>query len=564
MRNIRKTLRGLTALMWALLLCVSATAGTWLSDDFDIYDLGQLGGQGGWSSSSGIRVETDLVMSGKAVEANYLSWGVDSAIRLVSSGGGYHYIDLDVAMDTQSPTVGEDLGYLCIYNQSGAELTRLCFSHQRLKVLLGSATTIQDNVAARTWYHVCLGLNLSTSKIDVWVNGVRKITQGTLYGSGTSISRVTFGQLSGLGTRFTKSEQFIDNLVCRTMDELPTGNSFKALPPVYPWTAWERFHVCFPFVFFDAAAGKYKMYYTGSAADQTNENCWDQWQTGIATSTDTVNWLRPQDNYEPVLYARKFTEGELVDPANMPDEFDCIHAMGACLIKEDGVYKVWYTGWNGDSEHVSDGITKKINWRIGYATSTDGIAWTKYHGSAGQGAVLGLGTAGGTESKGVGQPYVIKEGSTYRMWYEGYDGSVWRIFYAASPDGITWTKQGAVLNPGSTGSLDQKGARNPVVISRNGQYELWYQGESTASPNFHVLRATSANGITWSKVTGEITLHPDDSVSGDEKVHVDSIIVLPDDNPQLFYAKENIITESHVYGTLSFKSYNIYTEVVDL
>ncbi|MBC8427272.1 MAG: hypothetical protein H8D97_00080, partial [Proteobacteria bacterium] len=33
-------------------------------------------------------------------------------------------------------------------------------------------------------------------------------------------------------------------------------------------------------------------------------------------------------------------------------------------------------------------------------------------------------------------PNVIKDGSTYKMWYSGYDGSYWRIHYATSTDGI--------------------------------------------------------------------------------------------------------------------------------
>jgi len=59
-----------------------------------------------------------------------------------------------------------------------------------------------------------------------------------------------------------------------------------------------------------------------------------------------------------------------------------------------------------------------------------------------QGRFCGLGTAGGAESKGVAHPHVLKEGSVYRMWYEGYDGQVWKLFYATSTDGIAWDPRG--------------------------------------------------------------------------------------------------------------------------
>jgi len=47
----------------------------------------------------------------------------------------------------------------------------------------------------------------------------------------------------------------------------------------------------------------------------------------------------------------------------------------------------------------------------------------------------------GWDGRRVIDPVVIKEGGIYKMWYtgEGLD-SKWRIGYATSPDGINWTK----------------------------------------------------------------------------------------------------------------------------
>ena len=128
------------------------------------------------------------------------------------------------------------------------------------------------------------------------------------------------------------------------------------------------------------------------------------------------------------------------------------------------------------------GLTNKINYRVGYATSPDGVVWTKRPGNAGAGSVLGLGEPGTPDSKSAGQPWVLKDGSAYHMWYEGFDGKTWRIFYAESTDGMTWTKRGAAFEPAGRELSMSSGARNPVVVKRGGQYELWYQGRS-ASPN---------------------------------------------------------------------------------
>ena len=338
------------------------------------------------------------------------------------------------------------------------------------------------------------------------------------------------------------------------------GTAVKILSPsMFP--TWQGWHVCYPFVIADSSAGGYRMYYSGAGSCQNNDSLSDQWMTGSVTSPDTTTWTRP-DNYEPILLPRKLYEGDLIDPDDMSAQFDSMFAIGACVIRESSSsYKMWYTGWNGDTEGA--GVVSRINFRIGYATSSNGTSWQKQPGSAGGGAILGLGAAGQSDAKGVGQPHVIKEGSNYRMWYEGFDGTYWRVFYATSSNGTTWTKQGVALNRGSAGTLDELGLRNPVVDSRNGQYEMWYQGQSAAAHNYHVLRATSSNGLTWTKVPTEVTLHPGDAVDGSEMIHVDSVIVNPDNSAQVFFAKHNTTAEPHTYdATIQKQYYNIYTEVI--
>jgi hypothetical protein len=78
-------------------------------------------------------------------------------------------------------------------------------------------------------------------------------------------------------------------------------------------------------------------------------------------------------------------EGDLLDPVDTAAVFDSAWACGACVIKEGGLYKVWYTGWNGEFVHVGSGECDKINFRIGYATSPDAPAGPRSPGAVGRG-----------------------------------------------------------------------------------------------------------------------------------------------------------------------------------
>ncbi len=541
-----------------------ASAAVWFSDNFDAYTSGDLSGQAGWAGTAGaVRVQASLAQSGKAAEADFISWGAGSVSHAVSAGPGYHYVDVDVAMDTQAPVKGENLGYLKLFGGNGKEITRIYFAHQQLKVLLGPAnpTVVLDDVAARSWHHVRLGVDLLAGTMDVWIDGRQALTGAATYQPASSVASIEFGEWAGLAGRFTKSECCIDNLVCTAVQETTAD---RVVSPIAPWAGWEHGNAAYPCVIFDSTTGLYTMYYSGSYTCDVNESLWDQWATGYATSTDGANWTKPKDNYEPILYARKLLEGDLLDPETQSATFDSIMAFGPCVIKDGATYRMWYTGWNGDSVHDSAGITTRIDFRIGCAISADGINWTKQAGTAGAGSVLGLGQPGQPDSLAAANPHVLKEGDTYRMWYEGFDGSTWRILHATSADGMNWTRQGTALSPGPSGSLDVLGARNPVVITRGGHYEMWYQGRGASPPNYHILRATSPDGIVWTKIPGQVSLHPDYPVSGEERILVDSILERPDGSLQVFFSKEITDYETLTHGTVRTRRFHIYREVVNL
>jgi predicted GH43/DUF377 family glycosyl hydrolase len=124
---------------------------------------------------------------------------------------------------------------------------------------------------------------------------------------------------------------------------------------------------------------------------------------------------------------------------------------------------MWYSGGQDFYSH-----------RIGYATSPDGISWTKYAGNP----VLGPEHAGSWDDVMVWFPHVRKGAGIYHMWYAGYDGSRTRVGYASSPDGISWQVNGynPILDLGSSGEWDDDSVNEPCVLMVGSEWKMWYLG----------------------------------------------------------------------------------------
>ena len=140
------------------------------------------------------------------------------------------------------------------------------------------------------------------------------------------------------------------------------------------------------------------------------------------------------------------------------------------VIVDGDTYKMWYGGFDG------------TNYRIGYATSPDGINWTKAYDIN---PVLDLGEAYSWDDEVVSAPCVLFDGAIYRMWYNGSDGTNYRIGYATSPDGINWTKNiEPVLDLGSEGRWDDEEVFAPSVVLYHEQYIMYYSGYDGESQPF--------------------------------------------------------------------------------
>ena len=150
------------------------------------------------------------------------------------------------------------------------------------------------------------------------------------------------------------------------------------------------------------------------------------------------------------------------------------------------------------------------------------VVWTKYE----ENPIFDVGPAGSWDDNYLLESSVIFDGTTYKMWYGASDGASERIGYATSPDGLTWTKHDSnpVLIEGELGSWDEQEVFTPYVLFDGTNYRMWFNGDNgQGSDNNHIGYATSPNGFTWTKHDSNPVLSPEDSWEG---THLNAPVVL--------------------------------------
>jgi hypothetical protein len=136
---------------------------------------------------------------------------------------------------------------------------------------------------------------------------------------------------------------------------------------------------------------------------------------------------------------------------------------------------------------------------IGHATSPDGVEWTMDPANP----VLTRGEPGEWDQTLVGSA-VIHDGTQFHMWYTAWDDDDHgRAGYATSPDGGVWTKHpgNPVMDVGCPGSWDGTAVGPGTVIVDGGIYKMWYQGGLLTATAYQtsVGFAESTDGISWTR-----------------------------------------------------------------
>ncbi|MGK2878594.1 MAG: hypothetical protein ACSLFF_08475 [Solirubrobacterales bacterium] len=269
----------------------------------------------------------------------------------------------------------------------------------------------------------------------------------------------------------------------------------------------------------------YVMYYAGSPEDGGPRAIFQ------ATSTNGIAWIRANSG-APVLSptATSFDEHGVFGPEVTYDAADVT-----------APYKMWFSG-QGETFGA-----------IGYATSTDGISWTKYTGVGVLPVpVLDHGKGGSADSFAAADPSVIKDGTSWKMWYTGDDSSKKRIAYATSADGITWSKGGKVIapeDPGTSANL-AFGAYAPTVWKDGNTYNMLLAGRKIVSGDEYqtkILGTASSDGISWSGPSPAI--NPSGTNSNFDYSNLDGPDVMKDGSTYKAYYAGNTIDANGNFHT---------------
>ena len=175
--------------------------------------------------------------------------------------------------------------------------------------------------------------------------------------------------------------------------------------------------------------------------------------------------------------------------------FDCDGVLTSCVVNYDGKLFLYYTGWNrGGRDHLWYG-------NIGLAVSEDnGLSFKRVLPSP----IIGRGEF---DPCLVVSPCVLIESGIWRMWYvsgfkweerEGRLHPYYDLKYAESKNGIEWKRQGLVcigLRPG------ESNIARPCVIKERGIYKMWYSYD--AGQGYRIGWAESTDGYSWTRMDDE-------------------------------------------------------------
>lgn len=195
--------------------------------------------------------------------------------------------------------------------------------------------------------------------------------------------------------------------------------------------------------------GKYHMWYTGQLIrdEGRGEGCSHIF---YAVSEDGTQFHRVSTN--PVLSPQApWEKNSVMNPTVLWDE-------------NDQLLKMWYSG---GEQYEPDSF--------GYATSPDGLHWTKWE----ENPIFNANPNLHWEQAKVGGCQMIYENGWYRMFYIGYENVDYaQIGMARSRDGITnWERSACnpIIAPSEDG-WDAEACYKPFAVKREDGWWLWYNG----------------------------------------------------------------------------------------
>ena len=219
---------------------------------------------------------------------------------------------------------------------------------------------------------------------------------------------------------------------------------------------YDYYGVFQPVVIYDE--GIYKMWYMGSDFAGGGRG-----SVLYAVSQDGLTWTPFANN-----------------PVMKPEDYyvwDSQNVQPGAVIKEDGIYKMYYSGFSDSYGY----------WYIGLATSTDGITWEKYSNPI-------LSPSSNWEYQMVASA-IVKFNNVYYLYYTGRNLPTRAVGVATSIDGINFTKYSGNPILTNTKLWEEEGVLDASVIEENSQLKMVYMNSN--GTGFGI--ATSTDGFNWTK-----------------------------------------------------------------
>jgi predicted GH43/DUF377 family glycosyl hydrolase len=284
-------------------------------------------------------------------------------------------------------------------------------------------------------------------------------------------------------------------------------------------------------------------------------------------------WLQPQQ-------WQRDTDGPVVS-LGAAGEFDDTHIFAPCVARDDGRYRLWYSGSRGT-------VARRV-FALGLATSDDGrhferctdnpvfrfgddrssiLTATLLRDTAGRpiredgrlrlwfSATDFAGGSGvhtlheSTSSDGlrwsspsppqlrdVYAPTIIRDGASYHIWYTDVAREPWVFRHATSRDGSSWTVDAAETMVVDQ-SWEQRRLFYPTVVQADGVYLMWYGSYWAAHASKTAIGfAVSADGREWHKHPANPVLRPDPARPWESHYTTSqSVMRLPDGSWRIWYA----------------------------
>jgi hypothetical protein len=135
------------------------------------------------------------------------------------------------------------------------------------------------------------------------------------------------------------------------------------------------------------------------------------------------------------------------------------------VLVEGDTWRMWYVS-GSDWRATNDGV--KHRYHVRYAESTDGVHWEP----TGRVCV----DYRDEHETAIARPCVVRDTDAYRMWFCSR-GDAYRIGYAESSDGLTWTRCGdAIEISGRADAWDSEMQAYPFIVDHDGTRHMLYNG----------------------------------------------------------------------------------------